>query len=297
MTTADNQESTGMRWGVEKRFEFMEFRLYWEGRLNRKDLIDQFGISVTQSSLDLNRYLELAPGNMSYDKSARCYVAAEVFKPQFLKPDAHRYLAGLRSIADDVVRIEETWMGRLPVYEALPVPHRAVNPVHLRAILMAIREVHAIHIQYQSLSRPTPLWRWITPHAIASDGVRWHARAYCHVDAVFKDFLLGRVLDIGERKAHVVDADADHAWQRQTTVRIGPHPELTESQRRVVELDYGMAGGELVIPVRGSFLFYFLRQLRLLPESVERKPRDQQIVLLNRDEVMQTFEEMEGQRQ
>ena len=34
-----------MRWGVEKRMEFIEFRLFWDGGINRADIIGQFGVS------------------------------------------------------------------------------------------------------------------------------------------------------------------------------------------------------------------------------------------------------------
>ena len=44
-----------LRWGVEQRLEFIEFRLFWEGHVNRSDLMDQFGVSVNQASTDLNR--------------------------------------------------------------------------------------------------------------------------------------------------------------------------------------------------------------------------------------------------
>jgi hypothetical protein len=45
----------------ETRLEFIEFRLFWEGVLNRADIIDYFGVSVPQASNDLSRYQELAP--------------------------------------------------------------------------------------------------------------------------------------------------------------------------------------------------------------------------------------------
>ena len=62
-----------LRWGVEQRLEFIEFRLFWEGAINRSDLVDQFGVSVPQASNDLRRYQEIAPCNMVYDKSAKRY--------------------------------------------------------------------------------------------------------------------------------------------------------------------------------------------------------------------------------
>jgi hypothetical protein len=69
-----------LSWGVERRLEFIEFRLFWEGRVNRSDLMEVFGVSVNQASTDLNRYLGMAPNNMLYDKSARTYVRAKHFE-------------------------------------------------------------------------------------------------------------------------------------------------------------------------------------------------------------------------
>lgn len=92
-----------LRWGVEQRLEFIEFRLFWEGHVNRSDLMEQFGLSVNQASTDLNRYIGFAPDNMVYDKSARTYVRGSDFKAQFLEPDASRYLAQLRSLADGIL--------------------------------------------------------------------------------------------------------------------------------------------------------------------------------------------------
>ncbi len=45
----------GLRWVVEQRLEFIEFRLFWEGHVNFGDLMDAFGVSVNQASTDLSR--------------------------------------------------------------------------------------------------------------------------------------------------------------------------------------------------------------------------------------------------
>lgn len=103
-----SNDKSELRWGVEQRLEFIEFRLFWEGHVNRIDLMDQFGVSVNQASMDLNRYIGFAPDNMVYDKSARTYVRGPGFKPQFLEPDASRYLAQLRSVADGILDREDS---------------------------------------------------------------------------------------------------------------------------------------------------------------------------------------------
>jgi hypothetical protein len=55
-----DKESAGLRWGVERRLEFIEFRLYWEGGINRSDIREFFGVSVPQASKDLSLYQEMA---------------------------------------------------------------------------------------------------------------------------------------------------------------------------------------------------------------------------------------------
>jgi predicted DNA-binding transcriptional regulator YafY len=45
------------------------------------------------------------------------------------------------------------------------------------------------------MSTAVPSWRWIEPHACAFDGLRWHVRAFCRKDGVFKDFLLSRIIE------------------------------------------------------------------------------------------------------
>jgi len=42
-----------LRWSIERRLECIDFRLFWEGHINRSDLTDQFGISTPQTSADL----------------------------------------------------------------------------------------------------------------------------------------------------------------------------------------------------------------------------------------------------
>src|ERR1700744_5213363 len=109
-----------MRWGVEKRLEFIEFRLFWEGGINRADIIEQFAVSVPQASKDLSLYEEKAPGNLAYDKRGKRYLASADFKPFFLKPEADRYLAQLRSVSDNLMPSDETWLSQLPEHDAMP---------------------------------------------------------------------------------------------------------------------------------------------------------------------------------
>ena len=254
--------------------------------MNRSDLMEQFGLSVNQASTGLNRYIGLAPDNMLYDKSAQTYVRGPDYVAQFLKPDSNRYLAQLRSLADGIMDSDDTWIAELPAYDAAPTPARGVNPVTLRSVVGAIRRSEAIEVKYQSLSRPEPSWRWIAPHAIGFDGFRWHTRAFCKADEFFKDFLLSRILKTRGVDAGGATDAADDDWLEHVTLEIAPHPELSENQKKVIALDYGMRDGRAKITVRRAFLYYALKRLGLDTAPSARKPQEQQIILINRDIVI-----------
>jgi len=275
-----------LRWGVEHKLQFIEFRLFWEGHVNRSDLIDKFGVSPNQASGDLNRYIALAPDNMVYDKSGKTYVRSSAFKPLFLKPDATQYLSQVRSVAEGIIKPDDAWIGNLPAFDATPSPARGIDPVILRSLVSPIRRHEAIEIFYQSMSSPDPEWRWIAPHALAFDGFRWHARSYCEKSGEYRDFVISRIIEARQTRTAGQPATSDVAWREMVDLVIGPHPELSSNQRRVTELDYGMTNGQFKIPVRRALLYYALKRLGLDTDPAARRPQDQQIVLLNRKSVI-----------
>jgi hypothetical protein len=70
-------------------------------------------------------------------------------------------------------------------------------------------------------------------------------------------------------------------WNNTFDVEIGPHPDLTPSQKTVVAKDYGMKNGRAVMTVRYAMLFYVLKRLGLLGDATKESPRTQHIVTLN----------------
>jgi hypothetical protein len=264
------------KWGVERRLEFIELQLFWEGSLNRADLINEFGLSVPQASKDLSLYQEQAPKNLSYDKSLKKYFASKSFKPQFCELDGDKYLQSI--VSDDVAKTFSI--------DALPIPHRTISVDVLRSLLMAIRSKQAIEILYQSMSngRTEPTWRKISPHSIGTDGLRWHARAYCHIDNKYKDFIISRC---GETRS-VADADlqvpADRLWNEVIDVQLIPNPLLNYSQKAVIASDFGMELGQTSVQIRKAMLYYFWKRLRLdIAEKVD-SPSEAPVVIKNRAE-------------
>lgn len=279
--------SAALKWGVERRLEFIEFRLMWEGGVNRSDIIRTFDVSVPQASKDLTLYQERAPQNAVYDKHAKRYVASESFRPVFLKPDPDAYLSRLRSVAEGLVGDDETWIAQRPDVDIALTPRRSIDAGVLMAVLQAVRERRSLDVLYQSMSpeRSEPVWRRMTPHAFGYDGFRWHVRAYCHVDEKFKDFLLPRILEAGGLGEPGAAGAEDRLWNETFEIAVGPHPKLTPSQKAVVEKDYGMTEGRVVLRVRYAMLFYVLKRLGLLGDAARQSARTQHIVAINREEV------------
>jgi predicted DNA-binding transcriptional regulator YafY len=274
------------RWGTEQRLEFIEFRLFWDGIVNRSDITDRFGVSVPQASADLTQYRELAPENIRYDASRKRYLRTGDFRPRLLKPNAERYLAQLRALSDEVIAPHETWIGQLPEVGVAPVPARRVEPETLRTFLAAVRGRRSISIEYQSLndSRPEPIWRVITPHAFGSDGLRWHLRAYCHIEHVFKDFIISRCLQIGKMDEPGASPTQDRDWFTFFNVVLVPNPKLSPAQRKTIERDYGMNEGRCELRIRLAMLYYLDKRLRLDIAEKQDRPKETPIVVANRQE-------------
>lgn len=285
-----------LRWGLEQRLEFIDFRLYWKGVINRSDITDRFGVSIPQASKDLTLYATKAPGNLSYDKSAKRYVASSTLQPVFFTPDADRYLTQLRSVADHTVKQEDTWLFSIASAEVMPIPNRRVEVNVLRSILGAIRRRRALRVLYQSMNpqRPKPMWRWISPHALGNDGLRWHVRAYCHTDSKFTDFILSRCLESEGDEVQKVSEAQDADWREFFSVVLVPNRMLSKGQQDIIAQDYCMKKGQIAIPVRKALLYYFRKRLRLDVATAMDNARETPVVLANKKEFERAILEVES---
>ena len=97
--------------------------------------------------------------------------------------------------------------------------------------------------------------------------------------------MLSRIIETRATLPSEVAPETDADWNEQVTLEIGPHPELSETQQKVIALDYGMKSGKTKIPVRRALLYYALKRLGLDTDPAARRAQDQQIVLLNAAEL------------
>jgi len=291
MTDSSSQTRRG-RWGQDRRLEFVDSRLYWNGRVNRSSLTEFFGISVPQASLDLTEYQKRAEHNTVYDRTEKAYVATPNFKPIFVDPTSGRYLAELYALTTGTIPSDISFLGEPPTTAIVKHPTRLVPPELLRSVLHAIHASSTLDITYQSMSRPEPSRRAISPRALAYDGYRWHMRAYCHKRERYCDFVFARILDYAGPHPSQPVPNTDHEWDRILTVVIGPNPALAPGPRKAIELDYGMVDGQLAIRARQCLAYYLLRRLGLHRSTDHLPGNEQQVVLLNHDELVPFIPEL-----
>jgi hypothetical protein len=282
-----SDEGERLRWGLRRRLEFIDFRLFWDGRFNRKDMAETFGISPQQASADIAQYEKLAPNNLLYDRAEKAYRRPPDFAPAFIGETIERYLLQLVAIENRWMRQEDTWFDTMPSAEIVTLGRRPTDPHVLLRILDAIRNKLEIDVQYASLTGSADGGRSIAPHSLAHSAGRWYVRAWSREHNDFRDYNLNRISGVFGDRASVVDPNLDFEWVHKINLVIVPNPGLPPKHQTAVAAEHAMEEGRLVRPSRLSLSFYLMSDLNLDVPSGVLPPEKQQLVLQNHDEVVQ----------
>lgn len=143
------------------------------------------------------------------------------------------------------------------------VPSVHVNPQVVQKVFRAVAKNRSIRVKYASLNSATFRWRWITPHAFANDGYRWHVGAFCHEDRSYKDFVMGRISATRELGEPAAAAKNDREWVETTEIHFMANPQISNSELRALQLDFGLKGRKFEVPIRAALVLYVLAQLGL----------------------------------
>lgn len=238
------------------RLAYIEFRLYFLGEVGRADLMKRFGIAPAVATRDFALYRSLFEDNIAFDKLSKTYVIGERFAPAFQHvPD--RVLTALSEGFGDGVN---------PVAGPL-VPCEtplALNRPRLEVLAPVTRAIHqgrAVRMHYISHTSGATT-REIVPFALASDGLRWHVRAFCRMRRRFIDFVISRM----DKTEVIPDSEIDRSetsaediqWNRIVELEIVPHPDRPSPE--IAEKDFGMADGVLQLKLCAAMAGYVLRQ-------------------------------------
>ena len=281
-----SQQIDSVRWDLALRYRLIETVAWWEGRLTTNHLMQSFGISRQQASKDINTYInEHAPKNLVYDRHLKGYVPAKAFKPRFIDDSASDYLRLLNQNHEREAHIEGLALAYAHT-DILQVPDRSIRPETLRPLLRACRDGLRLECDYVSLSSPIPETRLIAPHTLVYSGMRWHVRAFCEKNGDYRDFVLSRFRgELEPLGKSDWTREMDAGWSTQVVITIEPDSRLSQSQREIIETDYGMTEGQLVIPTRGALAQYVLQRYQLDPHKIQPRASAQQIVVANLDEL------------
>lgn len=281
------EDAERLRWGVRRRLEFIDFRLFWDSRFNRSDMAETFGISAQQASADIAQYEKLAPQNLRYDRAEKAYLRTDTFAPRFIGETIDRYLLQLVAIENSWMRPEDTWFDDSPPVEVLALRRRSTDPAVLLHVLDAIRNRLEIDVEYSSLTGSTNPSRSIAPHALFYSTGRWYVRSWSREHNNFRDYNLNRIGMVKRVQPAFLDAQLDFEWGHKINLVIVPNPELSNERQAAVAAEHGMVDGRLILPCRLSVSFYLMSEFNLDVEPAVLKPEKQQIILQNRDEVTQ----------
>jgi len=275
------------KWNVEKRLEFIEFRLYWDGRLNRRDLVDTFGISAQQASADIATYEEIAPENLSYDPGRKTYLRSDPFSPNLIANWTHRYLLQLVAIESGWMDAEDTWFDQAPPVEIVTLGRKRVDSNVLMCVLDGIRGDRQTTILYRSMTGSATSSRLIEPHALSFCAGRWYVRAWASEHNDFRDYNLNRIQSAELAGPATVNRSLDFEWHHTFDLVIVPNPDLPAERQAAVVYEYEMSDKKLELNCRLSVSFYIMSEHNLDVAPGTLSPFKQQIILQNQEEVTQ----------
>lgn len=287
MVEKDKVDGDSLRWGVRRRLEFIDFRLFWDGRFNRGDLSATFAISAQQASADIAQYERIAPANLGYDRAKKAYTRSANFAPAFIGETIERYLMQLVAIENRWMRHDDTWFDTLPPVEIVTLNRGSTDPKVLLSVLDAVRHHLEIDVNYASLTGSAQQSRSIAPHALSHSAGRWYVRSWSKDHNDFRDYNLNRITAVHGQRPATNDPSLDFEWVHKINLDIRPNPALSPERQSAVEAEHGMTDGRLLRPCRLSLSFYLMSEYNLDVEPGVLKPEKQQLVLYNRDEVTQ----------
>ncbi len=252
-----------------QRLSYLEFCLYFLGEVRRADMMARFDCAPAVVTRDIALYKQLAAANLELDPSSKAYQILPGFVPLF----EHRLEQVIAALMQgEPYSIETLGSSLLPVdYPALL--NRPAMPI-LAAVSRAIRQQRLLKVRYHSASSGAQV-RVVAPHALVDSGLRWHVRAFDRLRGRFIDLVLTRllaaeILDAAPQPHEVASHDSD--WQRTITLRLLPHPNLTDPT--IATLDYAMTDGMLTISARAANVGYLLRRwyVDCSPDAALRDP-------------------------
>ncbi len=238
-----------------ERLAFIEFRLLFLGRIGRLHVCERFGITSAAATRDFRLYKSLAPSNLALHGPSKQYCFLDTFVPLF----EFNSNSVLNALVNDGGYLEEKRFSSAILHDS-PSPLNKPDVRIVASITRAIHMGHALIISYLSNSSGLTS-REIVPQALVNSGLRWHVRSYDRLRGEFRDFVLTRILGSAVSPDGPFEHESlknDSQWNCWVNLELVAHPQARRVD--VVERDFGMTDGVLVLETRASMAGYLLRR-------------------------------------
>lgn len=276
----------------QRRLLRLELICLWEGRLNNARLRELLDVSQVRASELIREFRDKHSLWTRWDSKTRSFhTTTEAYISAGNADNAAKnaeslslYLAlvGLpyTALVTHGVNSEQVACAAFPDLSA-------PKPRIFAALNEAIRTCKAVEITYRSMREPKPHTRIISPHNLVRAGRRWHARAFCSKNNDFRDYALGRIVDVSllGQAAEKLEID-DKAWMTRVPVKLIAHPDLSGEQESLIRFEYFNNTASRVETCRGSLVNYFIQDIRAAIDVKTQRPPEYQIAVANAQEVM-----------
>lgn len=250
-----------------RRFRVMLALLVWEGELSNARLRLIFGLQVVQVSRLIGAFRKAYPGTLAGgDVRPVRYRLAKLPKNVEV-PTLDDYLAIARIYPQP--EIEDA-------RQLIPDP----NPDLFALMRKACLHGHVVTLRYASMREPAGTQRGIVPTRLVRFGRRWHARAWCLMRQDYRDFNLGRIIEVlGVEDKHLA-LPADTLWHKKLKVSLAPHRMLLPQQQALVSREFCGGKAYRSLAIRAALLSYTLREIGVATDPASQRPPKFQLELL-----------------
>jgi len=243
-----------LKWENRTRLQFIEVAAYWEGSVDTKRLMNQFGISRPQAIKDFRQYMESYPGALEYDDKNKKYYLITSNPPFYPQgPCLNRYMTLI------TLGTQPEWIESL----GFPAPFvRRINAAAVSQVLVALRNNLMARVKYQALESASVVERVIRPTKLVNTGFRWHIRALREKNGEmdYRDYLLPRFIKfLGFVHTSFKHEPKDMEWDIWVTLELEINPCIrNRERRRIISEEFGMTDEQLFVQTRAALVKYHL---------------------------------------
>ncbi|MBE8232573.1 MAG: WYL domain-containing protein [Endozoicomonadaceae bacterium] len=257
MTNMSQDDITEETSSTNARLAYVDFKLYFTGRVSRADLKDAFGIAEAAASRVLTEYSKYRPNNKTQKTNT---IIRSSFEPLTVI-DAELALGMLANGFNSskifgVTELSYEKIGKIP---------NQLNVLDVAMLTRAISGNYSVSCNYLSKHSTNHQSRVLVPLAIMYDGTSWMFRAYDRTEVKenkFKNFHFSRIRNVVEeytskdarQKKHEF-LSQDKSWNLRLPLILKLHYSLSEKIRSQVRADFGIPEDkdELYVTERAAF--------------------------------------------